>query len=58
MKELKEVIKKAIEIKKINNIGFVTIWKTGDLFGFNFDIKPVGYEYKEYGVKRTVVGVY
>lgn len=58
MKNLNETITRAIQIKELNNINFVTIWKTGKLFGFNFDKKPVGFETNEYGVKRTVVGVY
>lgn len=55
---LQETINQALEIKKLNNKNFVTVWKTGKLYGFNFDNKPVGYVTKEFGVKRTVVGVY
>lgn len=55
---LQETIKRGIEIKELNNLPFVTIWKTGKLFGFNFDRKPIGYESKEFGVTRTVVGVF
>lgn len=58
MNDLNECIAKAIEIKNLNNLPFVTIWKTGKLFGFNFDNKQKGYETKEFGVKRTVIGVY
>ncbi len=58
MQYIQETINRAVEIKKLNNLPFVTIWKTGRLFGFNFDQRDVGYETKEDGVKRTVVGVY
>ena len=58
MKNKGEVIKRAIEIKKLNNFNFVTIWKTGKLYGFNFDNKPLGYETNEFKVKRIVIGVY
>ena len=58
MKNLDEVINRAIAIKELNGFSFVTVWKTEDLFGFNFDNKPVGYITKEYGVNRIVVGVY
>jgi len=37
---------------------FVTVWKIGKLYGFNFEKYPVGYSVKEYGVKRTVVAVF
>lgn len=55
---LQETIKRGIEIKELNNLPFVTVWETGKLFGFNFDRKPIGYESKEFGVTRTVVGVF
>ncbi len=58
MNDLKEVIRSAIQIKKLNNLSFVTIWKTGELFGFNFEKQPIGYEICKFKVKRTVVGVY
>lgn len=58
LEDLKETIKRGIEVKDLNNLSFVTVWKTGKLFGFNFDNKPIGYETKEFGVKRKVVGVY
>jgi hypothetical protein len=55
---LKDTIAQAIEIKELNNLPFVTIWKTGELYGFNFDKKPIGYSTEEFGVKRTVIGIY
>jgi|GEM_PF-1960976 len=55
---LQETIKHAIEIKELNNLDFVTVWKTGDSYGFNFDRQPVGYSTKEHDIKRTVIGVY
>lgn len=58
MTNLQETIKRAIEIKNLNNLPFVTVWKTGELFGFNFDKQNVGYETKEFGVKRKVICVY
>ena len=58
MTNLNETIARAIQIKEQNNINFVTIWKTGKLFGFNFDNKPIGFTTKEYGIKRTVIGIY
>jgi hypothetical protein len=58
LKDLKETIERAKEIKKINNLPFVTIWKTGELFGFNFEKQSIGYSTKNYGVKRIVIGVY
>ena len=58
LEDLKETIARAVEIKNLNALPFVTIWKTGKLFGFNFDEKPIGYETKEYGINRVVVGVY
>lgn len=57
LKDLKETINRALEIKAINNLSFVTIWKTGELFGFNFDKKPVGYESKEFSLVRKVIAV-
>jgi len=56
--DLEKTIKTAIEIKKLNNLDFVTIWKTGELYGFSFDNRPIGYETTEYTVKRKVIGVY
>lgn len=58
LKDLSETIQRAVEVKELNNLSFVTVWKTGKLFGFNFDKKPVGYESVEFGVKRIVVGVF
>ncbi len=58
MQHINDTITRAIEIKKLNNLSFVTIWKTGKSFGFNFDKKPMGYKTKEYGVVREVVGIY
>lgn len=56
--ELNETIKEGIKIKKFHNLSFVTIWKVGRGFSFNFDKQEVGFSTKEFGVKRTVVGVY
>ena len=58
LKDLKETIERAIEIKKLNNLSFVTIWKTGELFGFNFEKQYIGFSTKDYGIDRTVIGVY
>ena len=58
MSDLQETIKRAIEIKELNNLSFVTIWKTGESFGFNFDKKPIGFIHKDYGITREVIGVY
>ena len=58
MKYLQETIKRAITVKELNKLEFVTIWQTGKLFGFNFDNKPIGYETKEFSVTRKVIGVY
>ena len=58
MTSLQETIKQALKIKELNNMPFVTIWKTGKSLGFNFENKPVGYEVSEFGVKRVCVGVY
>lgn len=57
MENLQEVKIEALKVKKSNNMDFVTIWKTGKLFGFNFDKKEIGFFVKEFGVKRTVVSV-
>jgi hypothetical protein len=57
-KNMRETIDRAIEIKKLNNLPFVTIWKTEELFGFNFDKQEIGYKTKEYDVEREVIGVY
>lgn len=56
--QLTQTIEKAIEVKNANRMDFVTIWKTGKSFGFNFEKQPVGYTVKEYGVTRKVVGIY
>ena len=58
MDNLIETIKRAVEIKELNNKSFVTIWKIGELYGFNFEKKSIGYSTKDYGIKRTVIGVY
>ena len=50
-----EVIRDAEKVMKANGLTFATIWKTGELYGFNFDDKPIGYTYKENAVKRTVI---
>ena len=50
-----EAIRDAEKVMKANGLTFATIWKTGELYGFNFDDKPVGYTYKENTVKRTVI---
>ena len=57
MNNLTETIEKAKEVMTANNMAFVTIWKTGKSFGFNFESKPVGFKTIEYGVKRQVVAV-
>jgi hypothetical protein len=58
LSDLKETISRAIDIKNKNNLPFVTVWKTGKLYGFNFDLKPMGYETCIGGIKRKVIGVY
>ena len=58
LKDLKETIDRAVTIKELNNLPFVTVWKTGKLYGFNFDKKPIGFEIKENRIKRKVIGVY
>jgi len=57
MKTLNEAIESATKIMKSNNLSFATIWKTGKLYGFNFDKKSVGYSVKEFGIKRTVIAI-
>lgn len=57
MTTLNETIINAKKIMKANNLDFVTIWKTGKSYGFNFEKKEVGFSYKEYGVKRTVIEI-
>lgn len=52
-----DAINEAKRVMEANNMTFVTIWKTGKSFGFNFDKKEIGYSVKEYGVKRTVIAV-
>ena len=58
MENLQETIEKAKKVMLATNMPFVTVWKTGKLYGFNFEKYPVGYSVKEYGVKRTVVAVF
>lgn len=57
MTTLQEAIADAKKFKASNSMEFATVWKTGKLFGFNFDKKEVGYTTKEFGVKRTVIAV-
>lgn len=57
MNNLTETIERAKEVMIANNMAFVTIWKTGKSFGFNFESKAVGFKTVEYGVKRQVVAV-
>lgn len=57
MTNLNETIARAKEVMMANNMEFVTIWKTGKSYGFNFENKNVGYSEKEFGVKRIVVAV-
>ena len=57
MENITETITKATEVMNANNMEFVTIWKTGKSFGFNFESKPVGFSYREFGVKRHVIQV-
>jgi hypothetical protein len=58
MENLQETIEKAKKVMLATNMPFVTVWKIGKLYGFNFEKYPVGYSVKEYGVKRTVVAVF
>jgi hypothetical protein len=54
---LQEEIFAATKKLKSSDLPFATIWKTGKLYGFNFDEKPLGYSIKEYGIRRTVVAI-
>ena len=57
-KTIEETIEQAKEIiARHDYLTFATIWKTGKYYGFNFKQHEVGYSYKEYGIKRTVVHV-
>ena len=57
--DLNEVIEQAIKVKKLNNLDFVTVWRTNDkCYGFNFENKNFGHVEYSYGDKREVVGVY
>jgi len=57
--DLNEVIEQAIEVKKLNDLDFVTVWRINDkCYGFNFDKKHFGHIEYSYGDKREVVGVY
>lgn len=57
MTNLNEAITDAKKVMTANNLPFATIWKTGKSYGFNFEMKEVGFTSKEYGVKRTVIQV-
>lgn len=57
MNNLNETITRAKEIMIANKMEFVTIWKTGKSYGFNFENKKVGYSVKENGIKRIVIAV-
>ena len=57
MNNLTETITRAKEVMTANNMTFVTIWKTGKSFGFNFESKPLGFKSVEYGVKRQVIAI-
>lgn len=52
-----QVIETAKEVMKANNMEFVTIWKVGKSFSFNFEKKEIGYSVTECGVKRSVIEV-
>lgn len=54
---MNETIKDAKKIMTANNLPFATIWKTGKLYGFNFEKKEVGFIENQYGVKREVVSI-
>ena len=57
MTTLNEAITDAKKVMTANNLPFVTIWKTGKSYGFNFDKKEIWFSVKEYGVERTVMCV-
>lgn len=57
MEDLQETINSATKKMKSAGLDFVTIWRTGNSYGFNFDRKEIGYTETEYGVTRTVVDV-
>ena len=57
MTTLQQATTDAVRVMKANNMPFVTIWKTGKSFGFNFERQEIGYTKKEYGVKRIVINV-
>jgi len=57
MTTFNEAITDAKKIKAANKMEFATVWKTGKLFGVNFDKKEVGYSVKDGGVKRTVIAI-
>lgn len=57
MTTISETITKAKEVMMNNKMSFVTIWKVGKSFSFNFENKNVGFEVVEYGVKRKVIAI-
>ena len=57
MKTINEAIADAKKVILIKKLPFATIWKTGKLYGFNFDKKPMGFSVNEHGIKGTVVGI-
>ena len=57
MTTLNEAITEAKKVMEANNLKFATIWKTGKSYGFNFEKQTLGFNTKEYGVKRTVVAI-
>lgn len=57
MTTLQQATTDAIRVMKANNMPFVTIWKTGKSYGFNFEKKEIGFSVKEYGVKRIVINI-
>lgn len=54
---LEDAKKNAIKIMRAYKIPYATIWKTGNMYGFNFDNKPVGFTIVDCGVKREVVEI-
>lgn len=56
MTTLNQAIEQATEKLNSNSeLTFVTIWKTGKSYGFNFENVTIGNSYKEYGVTRKAV---
>ena len=57
MTTLNETIEDAKKVIKANKLPFATIWKTGKLYGFNFEKKQIGFCEKDCGVIRKVVEI-